>query len=171
MNAARAQILAGLCDVALVVGADTTPKGFLAPNAGERWDDPDWLRFRLHGRHQPDLLRPVRAPAHGTLRRDRSRLRQGQGQEQPARPHQSERPLQEAFSEEEVLNSPMVADPLRLFEICATSDGGAAVVLSSMEFARKHTTESGEDRRDLDRHAALPQHGDRDAELRDRLRP
>ncbi len=28
---ARAQILAGLCDVALVVGADTTPKGFFAP--------------------------------------------------------------------------------------------------------------------------------------------
>src|SRR5438876_978705 len=25
---ARAQILAGLCDVALVIGADTTPKGF-----------------------------------------------------------------------------------------------------------------------------------------------
>ena len=35
----------------------------------------------------------------------------------------------------------MVADPLRLFEICATSDGAAAVVLSSMEFARKRTTD------------------------------
>jgi acetyl-CoA acetyltransferase len=39
---------------------------------------------------------------------------------------------------EEVLSSPMVADPLRLLEICATSDGGAAVVLSSMDFARRH---------------------------------
>ena len=28
---ARAQILAGRCDVALVVGADTTPKGFFKP--------------------------------------------------------------------------------------------------------------------------------------------
>ena len=35
----------------------------------------------------------------------------------------------------------MVADPLRLFEICATSDGAAALVLCSMEFARKHTTQ------------------------------
>jgi acetyl-CoA acetyltransferase len=35
----------------------------------------------------------------------------------------------------------MVADPLRLLEICATSDGGAAVVLTSMDFARKHTTD------------------------------
>jgi acetyl-CoA acetyltransferase len=41
---------------------------------------------------------------------------------------------------EEVLASPLVADPLRLLEICATSDGGAALVLSSMEFAKKHGT-------------------------------
>jgi acetyl-CoA acetyltransferase len=34
----------------------------------------------------------------------------------------------------------MVSDPLRLLEICATSDGGAAVVIASMAFARKHTT-------------------------------
>jgi acetyl-CoA acetyltransferase len=34
----------------------------------------------------------------------------------------------------------MVSDPLRLLEICATSDGGAALVLTSMEFARRHTT-------------------------------
>jgi acetyl-CoA acetyltransferase len=39
---------------------------------------------------------------------------------------------------EEVLSSPMVADPLRLLEICATSDGGAALVLTSMDFARRH---------------------------------
>jgi len=39
---------------------------------------------------------------------------------------------------EEVLSSPMVADPLRLLEICATSDGAAALVLSSMEYARRH---------------------------------
>ena len=30
------------------------------------------------------------------------------------------------------------ADPLRLLEICATSDGGAALVLTSMDFARRH---------------------------------
>jgi acetyl-CoA acetyltransferase len=39
---------------------------------------------------------------------------------------------------DDVLSSPMVADPLRLLEICATSDGGAALVLTSMEFARRH---------------------------------
>ena len=31
----------------------------------------------------------------------------------------------------------MVADPLRLMDICATSDGGAALVVSSVEYAKK----------------------------------
>src|ERR1700719_5188812 len=56
INNARAQILAGLCDVALVVGADTTPKGFFAPVGGERRDDPDWLRFHLLGATNPTYL-------------------------------------------------------------------------------------------------------------------
>ena len=47
IEAARQRILAGLCDVALVVGADTTPKGFLKPNKGERGDDPDWIEAQL----------------------------------------------------------------------------------------------------------------------------
>src|SRR5690606_2506063 len=53
IDVARARILAGLCDVALVVGADASPKGFFKPNAGDRPDDPDWLRFRLLGATNP----------------------------------------------------------------------------------------------------------------------
>ena len=39
---------------------------------------------------------------------------------------------------DDVLASPIVADPLRLLDICATSDGGAAMIVSSMDFARSH---------------------------------
>src|SRR5689334_18644187 len=53
LSSARAHILAGLVDVALVVGADTTPKGFFAPVGGDRQTDPDWLRFRLLGASNP----------------------------------------------------------------------------------------------------------------------
>ena len=63
---ARAQILAGSCDVALVVGADTTPKGFFAPVGGERKDDPDWLRFHLMGVLQSDVLRGLTRAAAWT---------------------------------------------------------------------------------------------------------
>src|SRR5271155_2404439 len=53
LQSARAQILAGFCDVALVIGADTTPKGFFAPVGGERKNDPDWQRFHLIGATNP----------------------------------------------------------------------------------------------------------------------
>ena len=42
------------------------------------------------------------------------------------------------FTEEEVLNSPMVCAPLRLYMICATRDGAAAVVLCSKDKAKKY---------------------------------
>ncbi|MCH6560865.1 MAG: lipid-transfer protein [Myxococcales bacterium] len=137
MNAARAQILAGLCDVALVVGADTTPKGFLAPTSGDRPDDPDWLRFRLLGATNPTyfaLYARRRMELYGATDKDFAKVKVKNSRHGLSNPNARYR---KAFSEEQVLASPMVADPLRLLEICATSDGAAAVVLSSMEFARK----------------------------------
>jgi acetyl-CoA acetyltransferase len=38
---------------------------------------------------------------------------------------------------EDVLSSAVVSDPLHLLDICATSDGAAAVVLTSTDYARK----------------------------------
>ena len=137
MNAARAQILAGLCDVALVVGADTTPKGFLAPTSGDRPDDPDWLRFRLLGATNPTyfaLYARRRMELYGATDKDFAKVKVKNSRHGLSNPNARYR---KAFSEEQVLASPMVADPLRLLEICATSDGAAAVVLSRLEFARK----------------------------------
>ena len=37
-----------------------------------------------------------------------------------------------------MLASPVVADPLRLLDICATSDGAAALIVASAKFAREH---------------------------------
>src|SRR5690606_21811463 len=45
-----------------------------------------------------------------------------------------------AVTLEEVMASPVVSDPLRLLDICATSDGGAALVLTSLAYARRRTT-------------------------------
>jgi len=44
-----------------------------------------------------------------------------------------------AFTREEVFNSPMVCEPLHLFEICATSDGAAALILTPLDKAKKYT--------------------------------
>ena len=140
MNTARAQILAGFCDVALVVGADTTPKGFLAPTAGERRDDPDWLRFRLLGATNPTYFAFYarrRMDVYGATDADFAKVKVKNSKHGLANPNARYR---KEVTEEEVLSSAMVSDPLRLLEICATSDGGAAVVLASMDFARKRTT-------------------------------
>jgi acetyl-CoA acetyltransferase len=136
IDAARARILAGLCDVALVVGADTTPKGFLAPTQGDRPDDPDWLRFRLLGATNPTyfgLYARRRMELYGATERDFAQVKVKNSRHGSANTNARYR---DAVTEDDVLSSPLVADPLHLLDICATSDGGAAVVLASMEFAR-----------------------------------
>jgi acetyl-CoA acetyltransferase len=138
LEVARAEILAGRCEVALVVGADTTPKGFLAPNAGERPDDPDWLRFRLLGATNPTyfaLYARRRMALYGATERDFALVRAKNARHGVDNPNARYR---KEFSVEDVLASAMVADPLRLLEICATSDGGAAVVITSADWAKRH---------------------------------
>ena len=141
LEQARMRILAGLCDVALVVGADTTPKGFLAPTAGERWDDPDWLRFRLIGATNPTyfgLYARRRMDLYGATTEDFTQVKVKNSAHGLANPMARYRKL---VTPEDVDASPVVADPLRLLDICATSDGAAAVVLTSMDFARRHATD------------------------------
>src|SRR5436309_4194697 len=116
---ARAQILAGFCDVALVVGADTTPKGFLAPNKGERGDDPDWLRFRLLGATNPTyfgLYARRRMEMYGATREDLARVKVRNARHGLGNPNARFKKL---YTEEEVLASPLVSAPLRLLDICA----------------------------------------------------
>jgi acetyl-CoA acetyltransferase len=135
---ARAQILAGFCDVALVIGADTTPKGFLAPNAGERGDDPDWLRFRLLGATNPTYFAFYarrRMDLFGATADDFAAVKAKNSRHGAANPNAR---YQQEVSVDDVRSSPLVADPLRLLDICATSDGAAAIVVTSMEWARAH---------------------------------
>src|SRR5258705_582164 len=51
--------------------------------------------------------------------------------------HNPKAQFQKAITLEQVLKSPMVADPLKLYDCCPFTDGGAAVVLASEEVARK----------------------------------
>ena len=136
LSTARAQILAGFCDVALVIGADTTPKGFLAPTAGERTDDPDWLRFRLLGATNPTyfaLYARRRMDLYGATPADFAKVKVKNARHGLHNPNARYR---KEVTGDDVAASPIVADPLRLLDICATSDGAAALVVSSMEYAR-----------------------------------
>ena len=135
---ARAQILAGFCDVALVVGADTTPKGFFAPvGGGDRRNDPDWLRFHLLGATNPTyfaLFARRRMDLYGATAEDFAAVKGKNSRHALGNPYAR---FRKEATVADVLASPIVSDPLRLLDICATSDGGAALVVCSEEFARR----------------------------------
>jgi acetyl-CoA acetyltransferase len=138
LEAARQRILSGMCDVALVVGADTTPKGFLKPNAGERKDDPDWLRFHVLGATNPTyfaLYARRRIDLYGATQDDFTAVKVKNARHGLHNPYARYR---KEVTAADVDASPLVATPLRLLDVCATSDGGAAVVLTSMDYARRH---------------------------------
>ncbi|MET7680997.1 lipid-transfer protein [Streptomyces sp. NPDC005423] len=138
IDTARVQILAGRSDVVLVVGADAAPKGFFRPAGGDRPDDPDWLRFRVLGATNPTyfgLYARRRMAVYGDTPEDFARVKVKNSASGALNPNARYR---KRVTAEEVAASPVVADPLRLLDICATSDGGAALVLTSMEFARRH---------------------------------
>ena len=44
------------------------------------------------------------------------------------------------LSEQEIIESRTIADPITLLQCCPNSDGAAAVIFCSAEYARKHTT-------------------------------
>ncbi|MCB0973800.1 MAG: lipid-transfer protein [Actinobacteria bacterium] len=137
INVARAHILSGMANVALVVGADTTPKGFFAPNAGERLDDPDWLRFRLMGMTNPSyfgLYARRRMDLYGATEEDFAQVKVKNSRHGLTNPNARYR---KEFSIADVMESPYVSYPLRLLQICATSDGGAAVILCSSDYATR----------------------------------
>jgi acetyl-CoA acetyltransferase len=136
LAAARSKILSGECELALVVGADTTPKGFLKPAAGERPDDPDWVRFRI-GITNPTyfaLYARRRMTLYGDTPDDFAQVKVKNSAHGFANPNARYR---KKFSAADVAASAMVADPLRLMDVCATSDGGAAIVVSSLAYAKK----------------------------------
>lgn len=170
INAARAQLLAGMADVALVVGADAAPKGFFAPAGGDRPDDPDWLRFRILGAVNPayfGLYARRRMALYGDTTEDFAQVKVKNAAAGSLNPNARYR---KRVTAQEVAASAVVADPLRLLDICATSDGAAALVLSTLDFARRRRfRQPGADQRGVHGHPDVSQDGAGPARLRDRL--
>jgi acetyl-CoA acetyltransferase len=136
LRTAAAMIRTGEHEIALAVGADASPEGAFSA-LGASVQSVDAIRFMVAGASNPAFwalearrrmetfgttdevlaMTKVVASRHGALN-PRARYRK-------------------AFTLEDVLASPMVTDPLRLYEICATSDGAAAVILASRNEAKR----------------------------------
>jgi len=133
-------VASGIQDCVLVVGGEKMPKGFIQTSGVEEETDIEYLRQLCVGMPGPAFWAALcrrRMEDFGTTREDLARIAVKSHQISVHNPNAR---FRKEFSMEEVLASPMVSDPLHLFEICPVSDGAAAVVLCSPEIARKRTT-------------------------------
>ena len=133
-------IALGEVDIALAVGFDCSPKGFFPGSMGTMdMNDLNYLRWRAVGMPNPGhwaMECRKRMEKYGTTEHTLAMAKVLASRNSVDNPYARYR---KAVTVEEVLASPMVCEPLHLLEICATSDGAAAVILSSMEVARKRT--------------------------------
>ncbi|MCF8095683.1 MAG: hypothetical protein K9J79_10030 [Desulfobacteraceae bacterium] len=131
MRMAYNSIAAGETDTTLAIGVDFSPEGFLGAKSDDPRQDRDVIRWRMTGMPNPTywaLECRKRFEKYGDTPEDLADIKVLLSQFGVKNPNAR---YQKLFTKEGVLNSPMVCDPLRLFEICATSDGAAAVILTA----------------------------------------
>jgi len=133
-------VASGLHDCVLVVGGEKMPKGFIQTSGVDEETDIEYLRQLCVGMPGPAFWAALcrrRMQDFGTTHEDLARIAVKSHQISAHNPNAR---FRKEFTIEEVLASPMVSDPLHLYEICPVSDGAAAVLLCSPEIARKRTT-------------------------------
>ena len=130
-------VASGERDICLAVGLDVSPKGFFTTIGGGDTLDVDMVRWKMMGITNPGYWAIEcrrRMEQYGTNERHLAKAKVACSKHGALNPYATYRKV---FTEEEVLSSPIVCDPLRLFEICAKRDGAAAAILCSTEKAKQ----------------------------------
>jgi acetyl-CoA acetyltransferase len=139
VHTAAAMVASGECEVIAALGAERMPKGFIPrpPGCPDDITDTDYLRWVTMGATNPvywALEARRRMHEFGTTAETFAKASVLMHHNAIANPRARYRA---ECSVEDVLHSPTVSDPLHLLEICAVSDGAAAVILGSEEQARR----------------------------------
>lgn len=125
-------IRSGEVDVALVVGVEKMPRGFMDPAMiYSPWQikmgmslNPSYWSMRAR-RHMHEFGTTELQIAQVAYKNHRNSV------------HNPNAMYQREFSLEEIMHSPLVCDPIRRLEICAPNDGAAALVVASQAAARR----------------------------------
>jgi len=142
LRTAHLYISSGLIDTALVAGGSISPKGAFGTTKYDEFDetDLDSQRFRILGSANFTgfaMAAQKRMTMYGTTEEDLALQKVKASKFGALNPNAR---YHKIYTKEEILNSPMVAYPLHLYQVCATSDGAAAAVVCSLEVAKKYTT-------------------------------
>ncbi len=132
-------VASGQYDVALAVAGDKSSGGFFRPQSQDATFDIDYKRYVATGETNPAYWAMEchrRMHDMGTTDDDLALVKVVTSKGSVRNPYAR---YKKAFTKEEVLNSPIVCEPLHLYEICATSDGAGAVILTSLDIAKKYT--------------------------------
>ncbi len=127
-------IQSGAVKIALVLGVEKMPKGFMDPTMiYEKWQiemgmavNPSYWAMNAR-RHMHE---------YGTTELQIAKVAHKNHKNSVHNPYAM---YQKEFSMEEILNSTVVCDPIRLYEVCAPNEGAGAVVLCPREDAHKYT--------------------------------
>ncbi len=131
-------VASGACDIALALGVeklkDTGFGGLSGGGAGTL--TPQWaangsapgsfaqLASAYRAKHNVDADDLKRAIAHVSVKSHANGVKNPKAH------------LRKAVSEEQVMNAPMIAEPLGLFDCCGVSDGAAAAIVTTPEIAK-----------------------------------
>jgi len=129
-------IQSGAFDIALVLGVEKMPRGFMDPSMiYEKWQiqmgmdtNPSYWAMRAR-RHMYE---------YGTTELQIAKVAHKNHKNSVHNPYAM---YQKEFTLEEILNSPLVCDPIHLLEICAPNEGAAAAILCPLDKAAKYTTQ------------------------------
>ena len=130
-------VASGDFDCVVAVGSDRSAGGFFRPQSTDAKFDYDYYRYVMTGETNPAYwAMEMRRRMHdvGTTEDDMANVKVVTSKGSVNNPNAR---YKRVYTKEEVLASKMVCDPLRLFEICATSDGAAAVVVMPLDKAMK----------------------------------
>lgn len=125
-------IRSGEVDLALVIGVEKMPRGFMDPSM-------------IYSPWQIQMGMSLN-PSYWSMRAQRHMFEYGTTERQIAQVayknhknsvHNPNAMYQKEFSIEEIMASPLVCDPIRRLEICAPNDGAAALVVASAKRARE----------------------------------
>ena len=132
-------VASGACDIALAVGVEKlkdTGYGGLPGSLGGTLN-PQWaangsapgnfaqLASAYRAKHKVNRDDLKRAIAHISVKSHANGARNPKAH------------LQKAITEEQVLNAPLIAEPLGLFDCCGVSDGAAAAIVTTPEIAKQ----------------------------------